>query len=237
MQATGPKVSSTIMFMSGVTSIKITGFILLPLVSLGFPKSIFAPFETASSICRSTCSFCEWLIIEPTWTIAACLINFWMNSFFWPSITKIFSVLTQTCPVFLKLLFAANSAAFSKSASSRIISGSFPPSSNITLLNSFAACSRICFPVDWEPVKVISCTSDSTNSRPWSPVPITTWRTSSGSVLFKIWAYSIPTKGTSSEGLKRTVFPAIKLGIIRVWGMPMGKFQGVMLAHTPKGSQ
>ena len=49
-------------------------------------------------------------------------------------------------------------------------------------------------------------------------------------------AYACPESGVSSDGLKTTVLPAARAGRIIHAGIDMGKFHGVIAAHTPKAS-
>ena len=44
-----------------------------------------------------------------------------------------------------------------------------------------------------------------------------------------------PDSGVSSEGLKTTVLPQTSAGMIFHDGIAIGKFHGVMMAHTPSG--
>ena len=88
----------------------------------------------------------------------------------------------QTWPAFRKRAQAAPRTATSRSASSKTMSGSMPPSSRLTRFSFSAHLTAIRVPTAVEPVKAMQATSGSSMSgSPTSaPVPVTTFTTPAG---------------------------------------------------------
>src|ERR1044072_8661934 len=88
-----------------------------------------------------------------------------------------------------------------------------------------------------EPVKDTTFTASCVQrTSPTSGPPVTMLTTPAGtpassSTLTKLMAES----GVSDEGLKTTVLPQTRAGIIFHDGIAIGKFQGVMMPQTPSG--
>ena len=103
--------------------------------------------------------------------------------------------------------------ATSRSASSRTIAASCPPSSITTGVRCFAAASAMRRPVPGEPMKQSLSTGASTSAAPTSPAPWTTVHTPGGSASRTSRSRS-PTPGVASLGLMTTAFPASSAGAI-----------------------
>ena len=132
------------------------------------------------------------------------------------------------------------STAMSRSASSTMTRGFLPPSSSCTLRPSGAGASRMVRPVVTDPVNVTPLTRGSVvRVGPSSePRPSTRLSAPAGSperLRMSTSSHALP--GTSSAGLKTTVFPKASAGAIFHAGMAIGKFHGVMTLTTPMGSR
>jgi hypothetical protein len=98
--------------------------------------------------------------------------------------------------------------------------------------------SAIRFPVADEPVKEMTGTSgESTIVSPTAvPEPVTRLTVPGGKPASAISSTrSVPQWGVSLDGLKTTVFPVTRAGIIFQHGIAIGKFQGVTIPATPIG--
>ncbi len=130
------------------------------------------------------------------------------------------------------------STARSRSASARTTIAFFPPSSRATRLRRRPARSAIRLPVAEAPVKEMTGTSgDSTIASPTSaPPPVTRLTTPGGKPASAISSTrSVAQCGVSDAGLRTTVLPATRAGIVFQAGIAIGKFQGVMIPATPIG--
>jgi hypothetical protein len=122
------------------------------------------------------------------------------------------------------------------STSSRMMAGSFPPSSRVTRLRSGAAAAATCLPVATEPVKLIlQGTGCEVIHLPSSSPPLITLSTPGGNT----WESSSPifrvVNGVYGDGLRIMVLPASSAGAIFQEARTSGKFHGVMAATTPRG--
>ena len=115
----------------------------------------------------------------------------------------------QTCPLLRNRAHAAPGTATSRSASSKTISGSMPPSSRLTRFNCSAARTAMRVPTAVDPVNAMHATfGSSMRAAPTSsPVPVTTLTTPGGK-----WARAVSTSrnvasGVNSEGLMTTAVP------------------------------
>ena len=113
-----------------------------------------------------------------------------------------------------------------------------PPISRCTLLNDGAAVSETVRPTPVDPVNDTTRTSSSARSAlpTSSPPPVTRLTTPGGMpassrILTKFSAES----GVNVAGLKTTVLPQTSAGMIFHDGIAIGKFHGVITAHTPSG--
>ena len=93
-------------------------------------------------------------------------------------------------------------------------------------------------PISVDPVKEIAWTSGlSTKALPTrEPGPVTRFNTPGGRPASSYTSTSLTAlNGVPEAGLKTRVFPQISAGAIFHAGMAMGKFQGVIMATTPRG--
>ena len=114
--------------------------------------------------------------------------------------------------------------------------GSLEPNSRINRLSPGAAAAMMCCPAVFEPVNAIMSTSPATSALPWSSSPWITCSTPSGRNSLSTLTYSSAISGVCSLGLSTTVLPATSAGITAQCGIRIGKFHGVIAAHTPNGS-
>ncbi len=106
-------------------------------------------------------------------------------------------------------------AAASTSASSKTMTGAFPPSSRWTRLRSAAAAPATSRPARTEPVIETICgVRCSMSPRPVSRSPQTTFSTPGGRNSWQISASSVEEAGVVSLGLRTTVLPAARAGAI-----------------------
>ena len=133
---------------------------------------------------------------------------------------------------------APSSAAW-KSASSKTMKGALPPSSKLSRLICWAACSMIPLPTSVEPVNPIlrmsGCVSSSLPTRRERLV-VSTLRVPAGSpASCVILAMASAVSGVAEAGLSTTVQPAARAGAIFRVTMVAGKFHGVTAATGPMG--
>src|SRR5579862_6108402 len=147
-------------------------------------------------------------------------------------------VAVQRWPVVPKPPHNPPSMASSRLASSSTIIGFLPPSSSEQCLKLLAALVPTIRPTSLDPVSETARTSGcSVIGVPTiEPKPVTILTTPLGSPA----STSARTKlnvdsGVSWAGLITHVFPQTSAGSSFHDGMAMGKFQGVIIAHTPSG--
>src|SRR6266516_3450987 len=122
---------------------------------------------------------------------------------------------TQVWPVFLYLEASAPSTAASRSASSKTMKGALPPSSMEVFFTVFEHCSRRIFPTAVEP-------------------PVSTLKTPFGiPARSPSSAIASAEYGVAVAGFKTMVQPAASAGPDLRVIMALGKFHGVIAAHTP----
>ena len=144
----------------------------------------------------------------------------------------------QACPQLKKRPTLAALTAESTSASSRTIMGSDPPSSSVTRFTPRAASSATCFPTGVDPVNATFATRRSvTRASPRTdPLPVTTWKTSSGSPCSRmISAIRRVVSGVVSAGFATTTLPQTSAGPSLLPSSVVGKFQGTIATTTPSG--
>ena len=130
------------------------------------------------------------------------------------------------------------STARSRSASASTTIAFLPPSSRLRRLSRRPAFSAMPVPVAELPVNEITATSGlSTIASPTSaPLPVTRFTTPGGKPASAISSTrSVAQCGVSLDGLKTTVLPVTRAGIVFQHGMAIGKFQGVMIPAMPSG--
>ena len=113
-----------------------------------------------------------------------------------------------------------------------------PPISRWTFLNVRAHVSLIRRPVSVEPVNDTTATSgcSTIGAAAPGPSPITRFTTPGGNpASINVCTKLIAVSGASSAGLKTTVLPQISAGRIFHEGTAIGKFQAVIMPHTPIG--
>ena len=142
----------------------------------------------------------------------------------------------HTCPWLNQMPSTRPSTALSRSASSKMMNGDFPPSSREIFLWLFAVAVRIARPTSVEPVKAILSTSACfTNASPVEPSPVTMFTTPAGnSISWQISANASAVSGVNSAGFKTTVFPVASAGAIFQASISRGKFQGMICPTTPQ---
>ena len=121
----------------------------------------------------------------------------------------------HVCPELRKHLATPSVTARSRSASSRITFGDFPPSSSVTGLTLCAASSETRRPARVEPVNETMSVSgcDTIASPTTGPVPDTRLKTPAGSPTSSMISASTKAfSGTTSLGLSTTVQPAASAG-------------------------
>ena len=132
--------------------------------------------------------------------------------------------------------------ATSRSASSKTTNGAFPPSSSDTFFTVSLHSFINSFPTGVDPVKETFFTIGFEHiSSPTSLVKslsaVTTSKTPSGTpALLASTDMATAVKGVSSLGFNTVVHPAANAGPTFLVIIAIGKFQGVMSAHTPTAS-
>lgn len=105
-------------------------------------------------------------------------------------------------------------------------------------MNVRAHVSLIRRPVSVDPVNDTTATSgcSTIGAAAPGPSPITRLSTPAGSpASMSVWTKLIAVSGASSAGLNTTVLPQISAGRIFHDGTAIGKFQAVIIPHTPIG--
>ena len=216
---TGPKISSRMIRMSCVTSVRTVGANHGP-SSTGPPHSSFAPFATASSTSSRTSSNCSFDTIGPISVFQSSGSP--TRSFFAPSttpavnrsatsrITYTRSIPEHVCPAFANPPHRQPPIAFGRFASASTSCGSFPPSSSTQPFIRSAHASPTPRPTSTEPVKKIFAALDSTSACPTLPPPCTVRTSPSGSpARSNTSRMRSPITGVSDAGFSTTPFPAI----------------------------
>ncbi len=145
---------------------------------------------------------------------------------------------TQVWPAFLNLQAIAPSTALSMSASSKTMNGAWPPSSMLTRLTVSAHCLSRILPTAVEPVnETLRTVLLVQSSVPIVPaLPVTTLSTPLGRPARSASsAIASAENGVALAGLTTMVQPAASAGAAFLVIMAIGKFQGVIAAHTPTG--
>ena len=145
---------------------------------------------------------------------------------------------TQVWPVLRNLEASAPSTAASRSASSNTMNGALPPSSSDTFFTVPAHCSISFLPTSVEPVKVnLRTIGLVVSSLPMGPAaPVTTDSTPFGMPARSASSHSASAEyGVMLAGLITMVQPAASAGPALRVIMALGKFHGVIAAHTPIG--
>src|SRR5579884_3659499 len=130
------------------------------------------------------------------------------------------------------------STARSRLASSRTMITFLPPISRLQCLKAEAQDSETLRPTAVDPVNETSRTSGSAASGwPTSlPLPVTRLTTPGGApASWRMWTRFQQLRGVSEAGLITTVSPQTRAGKIFQEGIAIGKFHGVISAHTPTG--
>src|SRR5215469_15548098 len=147
-------------------------------------------------------------------------------------------VAVQRCPVVPNAPQTPPSIAKSRLASSSTIIGFLPPSSSEQRLKLLAAVWPTILPTADDPVsetaRIVGC---SLSGVPTSePNPVTILRTPRGTpASVSAWTRLNVDSGVSCAGLITQVLPQTIAGSNFQDGIAMGKFQGVIMAHTPTG--
>ena len=145
---------------------------------------------------------------------------------------------THVWPLLRNLHAIAPLTAASRSASSKMISGAWPPSSMLTFLTVSAHCLSRILPTSVEPVNdSLRTTSLPVSSPPTVRAsPVTTLNTPLGMPARSASSASASAEyGVKLAGFATTVQPAASAGAHFLVIMAFGKFQGVIAAHTPTG--
>ena len=130
--------------------------------------------------------------------------------------------------------------AVSRSTSSKMMWGDFPPSSSVTVFRLVADICTISRPVTYSPVKAILSTPgcEARAAPAVGPNPGTTLSTPSGSPASAARrASSRLVMGVCSAGFRTTVLPQARAGAAFQVAMRRGAFHGVMPPTTPTGSR
>ena len=145
----------------------------------------------------------------------------------------------QVWPVAAKIPAKAPTTALSKSASSKIILGDFPPNSSVTGINSRPHWAAISRPTFGLPVKLTRSTRpELVSALPTRISPVTILITPFGKPAFSTnFANSSVVAEACSEGLITTQLPAAIAGASLLDNKPIGEFQAVISTATPKGSR
>ena len=144
----------------------------------------------------------------------------------------------HTCPWLNQIPSTNPSTALSRSASSKMMNGDFPPSSSERRLWLAAVALRIARPTSVDPVNAILSTSGCfTSASPVEPSPVTMLTTPAGSpASWQSSANASALSGVNSAGFKTTVLPVASAGAIFHASMRRGKFHGMICPTTPQGS-
>ena len=148
---------------------------------------------------------------------------------------------TQVWPALRYLLAIAPSTAASMSASSNTMNGALPPSSSESFLIVGALCGIRMRPTSVEPVKLTVAheslahehLADLRSSA--SPVTHVEHARRHAGALRQLGAAPAPRAASASAGLTTTVQPAASAGATLRVIIAIGKFHGVIAAHTPIG--
>ena len=244
------------MSMSGVTSVSTTGLMSVPFGPSIAPSPVSreAPLAAASLTSAETRCAPRLLIRGPTMvagsvgspTGSALTRSTYLGTnastrFLWMMIR---SVHMQICPEFMNAPKTEASRARSRSASSRMISGFFPPSSSTAGLRCWAAWTPMMRPTLVEPVKfTIRTRGSAIRAATTSPASarslVTTLRTPGGSPASASTSArrSPHVIGASSLGFITTVLPtASGMAIDRI-PRTSGAFHGEIAPTTPKGTR
>src|SRR5471032_939562 len=146
---------------------------------------------------------------------------------------------TQVWPALRYFDAMAPSTAASRSASSKTMKGALPPSSSDSFLIVGAHCSISRRPTAVEPVKLsLRTVGLLVISAPISlGSPVTTLNTPGGTPACSASSASASAEnGVDSAGFSTMVQPAASAGPALRVIIAIGKFHGVMAAHTPIGS-
>src|SRR5512139_480425 len=148
---------------------------------------------------------------------------------------------TQVWPALRYLLIIAPSTALSRSASSNTMNGALPPSSSDSFLMVGAHCCIRMRPTSVEPVNdrwrtVSDAHSDLPTSIDCLASAVTTLSTPAGMpARCASSAQANADSGVASAGLMITGQPAASAGATLRVIIAIGKFHGVIAAHTPIG--
>ena len=145
---------------------------------------------------------------------------------------------TQVWPLLRNLHAIAPLTAASMSASSKMMSGAWPPSSMLTFFTVSAHCFSRILPTSVEPVNDSLRTASLAVSSPPTvrASPVTTLNTPAGMPARSASSARASAEyGVKLAGLTTTVHPAASAGAHLRVIMAFGKFQGVIAAHTPTG--
>src|SRR5580658_1920420 len=159
-----------------------------------------------------------------------------MNFRYTPFCTMMRLVAVQRCPVVPNAPQSPPSTASSRFASSSTIIGFLPPSSSEQGLRLRAAVVPMILPTAEEPVKEMARTAGfSVNGAPASgPYPAITLMTPLGTpASVSAWTRLKVESGVSSAGLITQALPQTMAGSNFHEEIAMGKFQGVIMPHTP----
>ena len=145
----------------------------------------------------------------------------------------------QLCPLFTSRAAAAVVAARGRSASSRTMNGSLPPSSSTVFLSSRPARSATWLPARSLPVSVTarmraSAMSAGTAAGPTSTVPN---RPSGRPAARKTRSISSAQRGTLEACFKIPALPAMSAGAAKRKTCQKGKFHGMTASTGPSGSK
>ena len=174
----------------------------------------------------------------PTRSAATAAVNRSTNASWTPSCTRIRFAQTQVWPALRNFEAIAPTTAASTSASSKTMNGALPPSSSETRLTVSDACRMSSLPTGVDPVNVILRTSGEVASSPptSSAGPQTTLSTPAGSPARRASSpIASADSGVEGAGLTTIVQPAASAGAALRAIIAIGKFHGVIAAHTPIG--
>ena len=148
---------------------------------------------------------------------------------------------TQVCPALRYFETMAPSTAASRSASSNTMNGALPPSSSDSFLTVSADWRNRIRPTSVDPVNdTLSTIGLVHSSRPMAGAfgasAVMTLNTPGGTPAWRDSSTSASAhNGVASAGLATTVQPAARAGATLRVIIAIGKFQGVIAAHTPIG--